>query len=352
MADTSTYKPTQTTPLCNRTQELGFFILHCCIGAVIFIGNVFTFVIFVSSRRLRQSYMNVFLLSLAVADIMMAVFGVPFAVVCIDFCTSSNYCWLMAGLKDIALGGTLFSLAAISVDRYLAVIRPLRYQRDMTKKRVTIILLAIWSLSCTVAFIPNSWLHTKTADEAWKIETIYYSILTFVFALLPIFAIIGMNVKIIQAIRKQIRRIREAKRSRPASEDTNQENMLERKRARRGTIACVLVVFIFLLSWLPLAFTNFSTVFGRPDLVTTTLNEVAWLLLFFQSSANPFIYSFFRSEFRQAAFKLICCKVTGSGAVAINPINENNPCETGCCKATGNRFRADSRRENEEFALQ
>ena len=306
---------------CNRTLELVFWILYGGIGVVILAGNSFTFLVFVTTKRLRESYMNIFLLSLAVADVMMSAFVVPYAVFCIG-CeyTSSKYCWLMAGLKDIALGGTVFNLAAISFDRFLAVIRPLRYQNDMTNTRVSFILVGVWSLSCVIALIRNTWLHTSAAEEARKIDKIYNSILTFAFALLPVLAILVMNMKIIHAIGRQRRRVHQERHT-EATEKTNQETRLERIRARKGTIACVSVVFVFLVSWLPLAFVNFSFVFGRPDLVSKMLLKTSWLLLLLQSSANPFIYSFFRSEFRQAARNLICCKLLGNRTVAIEMTN-------------------------------
>ena len=115
-------------------------------------GNSFTFLVLVTRKNFRQSYMNIFLLSLAVADVMMSAFVVPYAIFCIG-CeyTSSKYCWFMAGLKDIALGGRVFNLAAISFDRLLAVVRPLRYQNDMTNTRVSFILVGVWSFSCVIA---------------------------------------------------------------------------------------------------------------------------------------------------------------------------------------------------------
>jgi len=322
MAKDSSDEPTQTMPSCNQSLELVFWILYGSTGVVILTGNVFTFIVFASTKRLRQSYMNVFLLSLAVADVLMAVFVVPYTVLC-KGCISSKYCWFMSSLKDIALGGTVFSLAAISVDRFLAVVRPLRYQNYITTTRVTFILIGIWCFSCTTALLRNAWLHTETAEEVHKIDTIYNSILIFAFALLPILIILGMNLKIIQAIRRQSRRVQQ-ERNRDTTKETNHESQLERSPARKGTLACVLVVFVFLVSWLPLAVTNFSFVFGRPDLVNAVSVKVAWLFLFLQSSANPFIYSFCRSEFRQAAFKLICCKFTGTRAVALKPMNEIN----------------------------
>ena len=308
MADSNETKPADLK--CSHALELTFWILYGCVGVVTFTGNCFTFLVFVTSKRLRQSYMNVFLLNLAVADVMMSTFVVPYNVLC-NSCSESapQFCWLMAGLKDIALGGTVFNLAAISLDRFLAVIRPLHYHNDMTNTRVICILLGVWSFNFILAAIRNTWLHTTSPDEALRRDKIYNSILIFAFALLPLLVMIVMNAKIIQAIRRQNRLVQQ-ERIRGNTEEGNQGSRLarERSKARRGTMACVFVVFIFFVSWLPLGFVNFSFVFGRRDLVSDSLVKVAWLLLLLQSSANPFIYSFFRFEFRQAAHKLIFCR--------------------------------------------
>ena len=325
MEEVETSKPIQTNPSCNETLEMVFWILYGIAGIVILTGNLFTFLVFVATKRLRQSYMNIFLVSLAVADIMMAVFVVPgYAVFC-NGCkyVLSKHCWFMAGLKDIAFGGTVLNLAAISFDRFLAVLRPLRYRSYMTKGSVRLILVGVWVFSSIIALIRNAWLHTKPEEEARKIDKIYNSTLTFAFALLPILVILVVNMKIVQAIRRQNQRVYQ-ERNKASEARTEQETRLERTKARKGTLSCVLVVFVFLVSWLPLAFVNFSFVFGRPDLVSDVLVKIAWLLLFVQSSANPFIYSFCRSDFRQAGLALICCKFTGSRRVTTTPLNDIN----------------------------
>lgn len=319
-------EPSQTIPLCNGTLEMVFWILYGSAGVVILTGNLFTFLVFVTTKRLRRSYMNIFLVSLAVADIMMAVLVVPgFAVFCNGSCryALSKHCWLMAGLKDIAFGGTVLNLAAISFDRFLAVLRPLHYQTYMTKGSVSFILVGVWGLSSIIALIRNAWLHTKSEEEAQKIDKIYNSILIFTFALLPILVILGINVRIIQAIRRQNRRVGQERNSVRETTKVERETRLERTKAKKGTTSCVLVVFVFLVSWLPLAFVNFSFVFGRRDLVSDVLVKIAWLCLFVQSSANPFIYSFYRSDFRQAGLALICRrKSTGSRRVATTSHND------------------------------
>ncbi|KAM7447932.1 hypothetical protein ABFA07_003981 [Porites harrisoni] len=220
MADSNETKPADLK--CSHALELTFWILYGCVGVVTFTGNCFTFLVFVTSKRLRQSYMNVFLLNLAVADVMMSTFVVPYNVLC-NSCSESalQFCWLMAGLKDIALGGTVFNLAAISLDRFLAVIRPLHYQNDMTNTRVICILVGVWSFNFILAAIRNTWLHTTSPDEALRRDKIYNSILIFAFALLPLLVMIVMNAKIIQAIRKQNRLVQQ-ERIRGNTEEGNQ----------------------------------------------------------------------------------------------------------------------------------
>lgn len=308
MESSKTAEPSQTIARCNETLEMVFWILYGIAGFVILAGNLFTFLVFVTTKRLRQSYMNIFLVNLAVADIMMAVLVVPWYAA---FCNTSScsypmskYCWLMAGLKDIAFAGTVLNLAAISFDRFLAVLRPLRYQLYMTKRSVCCILVGVWGLSSIIALIRNAWLHTTSEEEGRKIDKIYNSILIFTFALLPILIIFGVNVRIIQAIRRQDRRVGQ-ERNGVRGTTVEREARLEITKAKKGTISCVSVVFVFLFSWLPLAFVNFSFVFGRADLVGDVLVKIAWLCLFVQSSANPFIYSFYRSDFRRAGLALI-----------------------------------------------
>ena len=140
------------------------------------------------------------------------------------------------------------------------------------------------------------------------------------YALMPVVVISGMNVKVIQEIRRQ-NRLQRGRIHVRQTETGETRNRLKRTTAVKGTISCVLIVFTFLISWLPLAFVNFSFVFGRPDLVSGKLEKTAWFFIFVQSSANPFIYSFLRSDFRQASRSLICCQLElTQRSTAIRPL--------------------------------
>ena len=63
---------------CYKTTEIIFWALYSLIGTIIFTGNTFTCIVFLTSKRLRQNFMNVFLVSLACWDVLMAISVVPF----------------------------------------------------------------------------------------------------------------------------------------------------------------------------------------------------------------------------------------------------------------------------------
>ena len=294
---------TKTDGFCIRTIELAFCILYSLIGITIFIGNTFTCVVFLTSKRLRKSFMNVFLVSLAFWDVLMAIFVVPFyAVFCSRGCEYSltHYCWLFRKAKDCVLMATTFNICAITYDRYLAVVRPLHYGAKMTKRRVTVILAGVWTLPAVVAGIRNAWNHTKENDELRYANKLYDTVIIMVFVIVSIFGLLVVNLKVMRAIKKHNERDFTVQSRRTAWRTT-----MDKTKRRKGTRACVLVVFVFMICWLPRIVYNLSYIIKPPGLASPLFFRLAFFCLFLQSSANPFIYSFYRSEFRRAAFKLV-----------------------------------------------
>ena len=71
-------------------------------------------------------------------------------------------------------------------------------------------------------------------------------------------------------------------------------------------MACVLVVLIFVLSWIPRGYHNIARLFGNGE--GPLLNKLSLFFLFVQSAVNPFVYAFYRSDFRRATVKLVSCR--------------------------------------------
>ena len=297
---------------CDQSLETTFIALNLTIGTITLCGNLLVFATIVTSRDLRQHPMNQFLASLAVTDIIMVACVAPgyslFCTGCLEY-PLSKYCWLLGGPKDFALTLSIFNLLAISYDRCLSVYWPLRYPTLMTQRRVIFILSLTWVFSFIVCGIPHFWLHTKTEAEVHAINRLYYNLLIITVVLFPCIIITVINVKITLTIRKQRRHDIAVKNRHAQHEpDTPDENQADVAQKRKGTLACAVVVIVFVVSWIPRGSHNIQyKLKGDLGEVNTLLQKISMFFFILQSSVNPFIYSFYRADFRKAVVKLLRC---------------------------------------------
>lgn len=296
---------------CDETLQQIFWVVNGILALVILAGNSLTCAIFLSTKQLREQHMNIFLVSLAVSDILMAIMVVPGYT---SFCAGCKYlstdtCWILAQTKDIVFSSTFFSLLAITYDRYLAVLCPLQYTSKMTRNKATCMIIAIWVFPALVATTRNIWWLTQTEEKAKAINRIYNVILVFLLVIIPAVIIAVVNTMIVRAIQTQKRKtfpLREQSSSQIQEISGEETTRVETLRKKRGTIACAAVVLVFVLSWIPRSIYNFAYV-CRADLVTPLLIKLSMFFLLLQSCVNPIIYSFYRVDFRQAARRLLKC---------------------------------------------
>ena len=99
-----------------------------CFGVLVTLiiaGNVLTIWIFFKQRRQKRSYS--LLISLAVADLLVGIFAVPFYIKAV---VSQGYAWFLVSISaDVFTGITsIYTLAVISLERMFAVGWPLRHR--------------------------------------------------------------------------------------------------------------------------------------------------------------------------------------------------------------------------------
>ncbi|CAH1796945.1 unnamed protein product [Owenia fusiformis] len=128
-------------------------LLLCIFPMLTVFGNILVVQSVYYDKNLRN-VTNYFIVSLAVADICVAVLVMPLAVYVevVGVWTFSNeLCDAWVSLDVLFSTASILNLAAISVDRFIAVTQPIKYVQHQTAKRVWITLLLVWIISICIA---------------------------------------------------------------------------------------------------------------------------------------------------------------------------------------------------------
>ena len=112
-----------------------YLVFELLVALVTIIGNSLTIWVFVQNRKLRR-LTNYYIVSLAAADLLVGVVGIPFAILTsIGKPEAPLPCLAMLCILILLCTISIFSLVGVSVDRYWAIIHPLIYARLMTSSR-------------------------------------------------------------------------------------------------------------------------------------------------------------------------------------------------------------------------
>ncbi|XP_065581716.1 cholecystokinin receptor type A-like isoform X2 [Artemia franciscana] len=130
-------------------EDLGLEIvipLYSTIFMLAVIGNTLVIVTLSRNRRMR-TVTNIFLLNLAIADLLLGVFCMPFTLVgqaLQNFIFGQLMCNLIPFFQASAVSSSVWTLVAISLERYFAICKPLRSRSWQTKSHAYKSIVAIW----------------------------------------------------------------------------------------------------------------------------------------------------------------------------------------------------------------
>ncbi|KAK2842728.1 hypothetical protein Q5P01_012928 [Channa striata] len=121
---------------------------------VIICGNMLVCLSVLTEKALKTTT-NYFIVSLAVADLMLAVLVLPLFVYSEYqdgvWTLSTTVCDGLMTMDVMLCTASIFNLCAISIDRFIAVLIPLNYNRKHVDLRQAVLLSATWILALAVA---------------------------------------------------------------------------------------------------------------------------------------------------------------------------------------------------------
>ncbi|KAF7216473.1 alpha-2C adrenergic receptor [Nothobranchius furzeri] len=200
------------------------------------VGNVLVVIAVLTSKALKPPQ-NLFLVSLASADILVATLVMPFSLaneLMGYWFFGKIWCDIYLALDVLFCTSSIVHLCAISLDRYWSVTQAVEYNLKRTPKRVKGMIVIVWLISAVISFPPLISMDRSSSgmdpqcilnDETWYI--LYSSIGSF-FA--PCVIMILVYIRIYQVAKTRTRTLSEKRRD----VDSPLENGMDQAEPGKG----------------------------------------------------------------------------------------------------------------------
>nr|XP_006823182.1 PREDICTED: probable G-protein coupled receptor No9-like [Saccoglossus kowalevskii] len=126
------------------------------LNLMVICGNILVILAVGISRKLR-SVTNHFIVSLAMADLLLGVSVLPFSATLelLSFWVfGKTWCVIWLAVDVLICTASILNLCAISLDRYIAITRPMSYCHIMSKCRAKTLIAAVWIVAFLISFPP------------------------------------------------------------------------------------------------------------------------------------------------------------------------------------------------------
>uniref|UniRef100_A0A3Q2XHZ1 5-hydroxytryptamine receptor 4 n=3 Tax=Haplochromini TaxID=319058 RepID=A0A3Q2XHZ1_HAPBU len=288
-------------------------------------GNLLVMVALCKDRHLRKKKTNYFIVSLAFADLLVALVVMPFAA--IELTTGQwrygeIFCLVRTSLDVLLTTASILHLCCIALDRYYAICcQPLVYRHKMTPMRVAVMLSGCWLIPTFISFLPimQSWNAIGIEDIVKRralaggsndtscvflVNRPYALICSAVAFYVPLGLMVLAYQRIYVTAMTHVRQIETLQRagSAPQAPVGHSRMRIETKAAK--TLAVIMGCFC--LCWAPFFITNIVDPFIHYSVPWQLWT--AWLWLgYINSGLNPFLYAFLNRAFRRAFLVILCC---------------------------------------------
>ena len=257
-------------------------------------------------RNLKTPF-NYFLLSLAGTDLLVGAIMDP---VSVAFHINEALQLNVVDIKVLHIfyfilsTASIMTLAALTVDRYIAVASPVKYKTVITSKRAIVTSVSIWIVALGFSFV------------YFKLGFIFYS---FIFANTAVFSTFAVVIFVHVGILKRLRERSKYWRDRRAVECTesdkqeNRSNLINTKRESKAAKTLMIVLLAFFASFTPacvmIYLLNFCS--SCSCLVIHWLRDLQFLIVLCNSGINPYLYAWRLPQFKRAIYKFLHMKSRG-----------------------------------------
>uniref|UniRef100_A0A3B4V9R2 Pyroglutamylated RF-amide peptide receptor n=1 Tax=Seriola dumerili TaxID=41447 RepID=A0A3B4V9R2_SERDU len=337
--NTYNIQPLVYIPELPYSAKTTFVIMYVVIFVLALAGNSLVIYIVVKKRAI-QTATDIFICSLAVSDLLITFFCIPFTLlqnISSEWFGGVLVCKTVPFVQTTAIVTGILTMTCIAIERYQGIVFPLKMRRQYSSKRAYKMLGLVWIASVIVGspmlFVQQLQVSGVKYDflydhyhvccqESWRSLThrqVYTTFIMVALFLLPLAAMLFLYTRIgIELwIRKRV----------GDSSVLNTMNHREISKISRAVKMMITIVLLFTICWAP--FHTVHMLFEYYDLENkydgVTVNMIIAIVQaigFFNSFNNPIVYAFMNENFKKSCVSTLshCIrKPNQQGGAAVAP---------------------------------
>uniref|UniRef100_A0A8C8VMT5 G-protein coupled receptor 26 n=1 Tax=Pelusios castaneus TaxID=367368 RepID=A0A8C8VMT5_9SAUR len=283
------------------------------------LSNVLVLICFLYSADIRKQVPGLFILNLTVCNLVMTVLNMPLTlagIVSQHQPGGDQFCHLVGFLETFLTTNSMLSMAALSIDRWIAVVFPLNYHSKMRYKDAALILSYTWlhSVSFPIVAASLSWLGfhplyaSCTLSSKRSAERTQFGIFTGVFHalsfLLSLVVLCFTYLKVLKVARFHCKRIDVITMQTLVLlvdiHPSVRERCLEEQRRRRQRATKKISTFIgtFILCFAPYVITRLVELTSIVP-ISSHWGVISKCLAYSKAVSDPFVYSLLRHQYKK-----------------------------------------------------
>ncbi|XP_068752607.1 octopamine receptor beta-2R-like [Montipora capricornis] len=280
---------------------LWFYILGWLPSTVAVFGNALV-VYIIATRRQLHSLPNVFIVSLAVADVAVGAVFFPTDFFCsktmMALC-NTNIPHLFAIL---AIYASVWSLCAMTIDRYIAIVKPLRYTTLMSSCRAALLVAFAWLIPLSLDSVPAVCDRLTGKCDLKNKKLIIGKM--FMLEILPCFFLIMATTHILIIARRHWRQ-----NNRLDSQLFHNQPGHRRQGVKESSATKVIIVVVLIfLACYSVELYSVAGLLLYSSYPTDEVIKVINFLIIVNSAANPIAYALFKRDIRKELMRTFCKK--------------------------------------------
>ncbi|XP_004079855.1 G-protein coupled receptor 26-like [Oryzias latipes] len=301
-------------------------LLIFVVAVVSLLSNLLVLLCFVHSSEIRRQVPGIFTMNLSFCNILITVLNMPATLLGIirnQQPFGDCVCHTVSFLETFLTANTMLSMAALSIDRWIAVVFPLSYSTKMRYKDALIMVCYSWlhSFTFSLTALLYSWVDYSHVYASCTLQSseegsgrIKFTVFTVVFHatsfMLSLLILCFTYLKVLKVARFHCKRIDIITMQTlfllvDIHPSVKQRCLAEQKRRKqRATKKISIFIGSFILCFAPYVITRLAELFPFVD-VNRHWGIISKCLTYSKAASDPFAYSLLRQQYKRVLVTVV-----------------------------------------------